>query len=1117
MNKEILDWFEGNELAANVWYDKYAIKGVERTPEDTIARLTDEFHRIEQKYPNSLSYREIYDLLKGFKKVIPAGSPIFGIGNKEAITSLSNCYVVDSPVDSYGGILKSDQELAQLMKRRGGVGIDISTLRPAGTRVSNSAGSSTGAVSFMSRFSNTTREVAQEGRRGALIITIDISHPDSQKFILAKDDLTQITGANISVKITDEFMQAVLENGAYEIYHNRQKGEKPVFINAREVFKTLVHQAWKTAEPGVLFWDRIIKESPADCYDEFKTISTNPCQPSNATVLTPRGISTIGKIKVGDRIWSKEGWTRVIRKIDQGYKDVYKYSTTFGHILCTENHNVIDNGVKVPANKAKTLELLRGINTNLTCQHIENDAVMAGLLIGDGSIHKASNNLIYLCIGENDQDYFKSEISDLIGRHRPGIKSYAYEVTTTLSSDHLKPVHLRDIPKYWFERDSKIKLACFLRGLYSANGSVVADRITLKAASKILIEQTQVLLNSLNIASYITVNKSKRVMFSNGEYECKTSYNLNITRDKDKFYTYIGFIQKYKMEKLSKIISKKTKKVEKLAKDIISSEFVENRKVWDITVDNNSHTYWSNGFNIANCGELPLCAYDSCRLMHVNVYEYVVNPFTKDAYFDIDSYKEDVYKAQRLMDDMIDLEAEKLERIIDKIRRDPEDLKIKEVELNLWLNIRRKLVLGRRTGLNPLLGLADALAALGYKYDSDEAISVAEMMAAAGATSAYMSSIHMAMERGSFAVWDIKTEKDNPFLNRILDCLDGNTVAIYKSFGRRNIACLTIPPSGTISIISQVSSGIEPVFNLSYTRKRKVSAEHPNKSFQDKNGDWWEEYEVYHPKLLKWMKTVEEGKHDGVHNPYRGSTTNEIDPLQKVRMQGVIQQWIDHSISITHNLPENIKEDDVFNIYVEAWRNGCKGCTIYREGSRDGILTNKKKIIFEQHDAPKRPKELICNVHTTKVRGEEFIVIVGLLEDKPYEVFVMRPNGVNPMPKKHKVIKLSKGNYILTTLDWNNKDQGYNFGPITESLNDEEKLITRLISTSLRHGSDINFVVQQLDKSEGDITSFGRAIARVLKKYVVDTTQKRCSECNTPMITEGGCEICPNCGMSRCG
>jgi ribonucleoside-diphosphate reductase alpha chain len=792
MNKEILDWFEGNELAANVWYDKYAIKDVERTPEDTIIRLTDEFHRIEQKYPNPLTYREIYDLLKGFKKVIPAGSPIFGIGNKTAITSLSNCYVVDSPIDSYGGIMKTDQELAQLMKRRGGVGVDISTLRPAGSRVSNSAGSSTGAVSFMSRFSNTTREVAQEGRRGALIITIDISHPDSQKFILSKDDLTQITGANISVKITDEFMQAVLKNGAYEVYHSRQKGEKPIFINAREVFKTLVHQAWKTAEPGVLFWDRIIKESPADCYDEFKTISTNPC------------------------------------------------------------------------------------------------------------------------------------------------------------------------------------------------------------------------------------------------------------------------------------------------------------------------------------GELPLCAYDSCRLMHVNVYEYIINPFTKDAYFDIDSYKEDVYKAQKLMDDMIDLEAEKLERIIDKIRKDPEDLKIKEIELNLWLNIRRKLILGRRTGLNPLLGLADALAALGYKYDSDEAISVAEMMAAAGATSAYMSSIHMGMERGPFAVWNLKTEQDNPFLNRILDCLDGNTVGMYKSFGRRNISCLTIPPSGTISIISQVSSGIEPVFNLSYNRKRKVSAEHPNKSYQDKNGDWWEEYEVYHPKLLKWMKTVEEGKHDGVHNPYRGSTTNEIDPLQKVRMQGVIQQWIDHSISITHNLPENIKEEDVFNIYVEAWRNGCKGCTIYREGSRDGILTNKKKIVFEQHDAPKRPKELICNVHSTKVRGEEFIVVVGLLEDKPYEVFVMRPNGVNPLPKKHKIIKLSKGNYILTTLDWNNKDQGYNFGPITESLNDEEKLITRLISTSLRHGSDINFVVQQLDKSEGDITSFGRAIARVLKKYVVDTTQKRCSECNTPMITEGGCEICPNCGNSKC-
>lgn len=788
--KDILEWFDGDELAAHVWWDKYALKEsgvvVEKTPEDTIDRLTNEFHRVEQKYINPMPREEIYDLLSGFKKVIPAGSPLFGIGNTKAITSLSNCYVVESPIDSYGGILKTDEELVQLMKRRGGVGVDISTIRPSGARVSNSAGTSTGILPFMDRYSNTTKEVAQEGRRGALILTINVDHPDIEKFITSKNDLSKINGANISIKITDEFMRAVTDPvmSAYELHHPYQRGEEPIIVDAKAIWNKLIHQAWKTAEPGVLFWDRIIEESPADCYKHFKTISTNPC------------------------------------------------------------------------------------------------------------------------------------------------------------------------------------------------------------------------------------------------------------------------------------------------------------------------------------GELPLCAYDSCRLLHVNVYEFVRNPFTNKAYFDIDAYKDTVFKAQRLMDDMIDLEEEKLDQIIRKIEKDPESAGIKFRELQLWMAIKSKLIHGRRTGLNPLLGLADAFAALGLKYDSDEAIAVAEMMAATAAKESYKSSINLAQERGSFKDWIYDAEKDNPFLNRVLDALFDESpeyVDLYREFGRRNIANLTIPPSGSIAILAQVASGIEPVFNLSYNRKRKVSSDHDRKSFLDKDGQWWEEYTVYHPKYKDWLNTGGMGK-----SPYDGSTTNEIDPLQKVRLQGAIQRWIDHSISITHNVPENITEAEVSNIYMEAWKSGCKGCTIYREGSREGILTNKKKIIFEQHDAPKRPKVVLHDIHNVVSKGIKWTICVGLLEGKPYEVFAVDQLNINGK-YSGEIIKQTRGRYDLAI-----KDVGY-FENITEHCSDEENLLTRMISTSLRHGADIKFVAEQLDKSEGDITSFGKGIARVLKKYIKDyTTKDNCPECNHNLVFEGGCSVCPNCGYSKC-
>jgi ribonucleoside-diphosphate reductase alpha chain len=787
--KEILEWFKGNELASNVWLDKYALRKdgvvIEKTPGDTIERIANEFYRIELKYKNPLSYERILWLLDGFKHVIPAGSPLFGIGNNYALTSLSNCYAIDSPVDSYGGIMKTDEELVQLMKRRGGVGVDISTLRPSGAKVSNSAGSSTGAVSFMNRYSNTTKEVAQEGRRGALIITMNVNHPDIIKFIESKDDVSKINGANISIKITDEFMKAVIDDTIFETSFKSNK----IGLKAKDIWNKIVHQAWKSAEPGVLFWDKIISESPSDCYEDFKTITTNPC------------------------------------------------------------------------------------------------------------------------------------------------------------------------------------------------------------------------------------------------------------------------------------------------------------------------------------GELPLCSYDSCRLLHVNIASFVVNPFTKAAYFDIDSYRQTVYDSQRLMDDMIDLEEEKLQKILEKIWSDPESTELKDREIRLWTNIKRKLTKGRRTGLDTMLGLADALAMLGYKYDSDEALAVADMIAAVGASECYKSDVQLAKERGAFPDWNYELEKNNPFLTRIFDILwnDGftDTLEDYKTYGRRNISCLTIPPSGSVAIIAQVSSGIEPVFNLSYTRKRKVTSEYEGKKYQDKNGEWWEEYKMYHLGFQTWKSQTNFDKEE--ESPYFGSTANQIDPLQKVRLQGLIQQWIDHSISITHNLPETIKEEEVSKIYMEAWKCGCKGVTIYREGSRDGIFTNTKKVIFEQHDAPKRPKSLEHDVYSVMSKGQHWIVSVGIMNNKPYEVFVF--NNAEPFTGKiqGEIIKIGKGRYDL-------KIPNKIYTNITGATSDEENLLTRMISTSLRHGADIRFVVDQLNKSEGDITSFGKAIARVLKKYIPNGTNgSHCTECGHVLVFEGGCEVCPNCGYSKCG
>jgi ribonucleoside-diphosphate reductase alpha chain len=783
VEKNAIEYFN-DSLTANVWLDKYALKinndeFIESSPDDTIKRLAGELHRIEQKYPNPLSYTEIYELLAGYNKFVLGGSCLFGIGNNLTLSTLGNCFVVDSPVDSYGGIFKTDQELAQLMKRRGGVGVDLSTIRYKGSKVTNAAGSSTGIVTFAERFSNTTREVAQEGRRGALMLSLDIEHPDAEEFIACKDDLTKITGANISVRIPDSFMENI------DSHKNSQ------------IWSKLIHQAWKNGEPGVLFWDKIIKESPADCYEGFKTIGTNPCS------------------------------------------------------------------------------------------------------------------------------------------------------------------------------------------------------------------------------------------------------------------------------------------------------------------------------------ELPLCAYDSCRLSAVNLFAYIKNPFTTKAHFSYREFVKDVTNMQRLMDNIIDLEEEKITDILNKIKNDPEDLDIKLPEFKTWSAIRVKLLRGRRTGLG-LMGLADAIAAMGLKYGSNESINLSKEIVKALAMASYTSSIILAKERGAFLRWNRDIEKDNPFIKRIKEKLSSEQLALYNEFGRRNIANLTIAPTGSISMLARVSSGIEPVFALSYNRKRKVSADNPNKTIQDKVGDWWEEYTVFHPKFQQcskesFNKSFEEvllyGETVVKESPYYKATAHDIDPYTKLKLQSVIQPWIDHSISVTYNLPEETTEEQVAKLYYDAWKSGLKGLTVYREGSREGVLTTKKEVKFNKYDAPKRPKDLICDVHNIMAKGRPWKVFIGLLDGEPYEVFAV--NGkIDRVPIDRGILrKVKQGRYDLISLTGETIVED-----ITHNMTQDEEAFTRTISWALRHGAKLEFGIEQLSKSEGDITSFSKAIARTLRKYVKDGTIRgiKCPNCGAIMVSEGGCPICKNCGTTKC-
>ena len=832
------EYFHGDALAGDVWANKYALKDsdgntYELTPDEMHHRIAREVARIERKYPNPLTEDEIFEVLKDFRYIVPQGSPMAGIGNNLQITSLSNCFVIGNNgcSDSYGGIMKTDQEQVQLMKRRGGVGHDLSHIRPAGSPVKNCAITSTGVVPFMERFSNSTKEVAQDGRRGALMMSISIKHPDSEAFIDAKMTQGRITNANVSVRITDEFMQCVKEGKPfvqqYPIDSPNPKYTKEV--DARALWNKIIHNAWKSAEPGVMFWDTIIRESIPDCYADlgFKTLSTNPC------------------------------------------------------------------------------------------------------------------------------------------------------------------------------------------------------------------------------------------------------------------------------------------------------------------------------------GEIPLCAYDSCRLIAINLYSYVDHPFSPQARFNYQLFSKHVAIAQRMMDDIVDLEIEKVDAILAKIAADPEDDEIKRTEVNLWKNIREKCLQGRRTGIG-ITAEGDMLAALGKRYATDEAIAFSTEIQKLLAYNAYRSSVNLAEERGKFPMYDAKREENNPFIKR-LRALDEDLYQKMTRVGRRNIAMLTIAPTGTVSICTQTTSGIEPVFMVAYKRRRKVNANDKdvNVTFTDATGNSFEEYNVFHHKFITWLEVngynvdevlqYDDEKLNAViaKSPYYKATANDIDWVSKVRMQGAMQKWVDHSISVTVNVPKETTEELVSQIYMTAWESGCKGMTIYRDGSRDGVLVAKdeKKETAKQEEtrpadihetsAPPRPKELECDVVRFQNNYEKWIAFVGKLHGKPYEIFLGKAEDFFLPPYVDKgVIIREKNKNEASRYDFRYFDKdGYEvlMQGLSRSFDKEYWNYAKLISGVLRHGMPIQYVielVQNLNVEEDSINTWKNGIARALKKYVPDgmvDEKEKCPNCGEKLVFEDGCKHCRNCGYSKCG
>jgi len=1277
--KKSKEYFVGDELAAQVFLGKYALTTpegdiLEETPDEMHKRMAKEFARIEQKYPRPRSENEIYESFKGFKYIVPQGSPMAGIGNPYQTVSLSNCFVIESPYDSYGGLLKTDQEEAQLMKRRGGVGFDISTIRPRGIATNNAAKTTDGIGIFMERFSNTCREVAQGGRRGALMLSISVHHPEIETFINIKRDLKKVTGANISIRLSDEFMNAVKSGEKYQVRFPVDEKENPQvsdLIDAKNIWDQIIESAHSSAEPGLLFWDTVKRESPADIYEQFQTVSTNPCFEANTLIAVADGRNAVSIKQLADEgkdvpVYSLNPSTGLVeikmgrnpRVTGYNQKLVRVLLDDGSHLDVTPNHEfLLKDGTRKQARDllsgdslprfTKAIEPVKQggksyyriyCNTNdaasnkifehrLIAQYnnpekwnsvYENSkksgwANTGGLVVHHkdyNGLNNSPDNLEIMTFKEHQQYHAEHDCKGFANGNsysvtNEQIKSKAIELTKALgrrfsakewelfASENELPVSFTDFRKTLATNPVELAKLCAIELGYDhidADPRVVKTLQNMLSQgyvanivdSQVFVEKTCEICDSTfsinhlqreasfcsQACSLVYINNNKdinsaRTNTLNQTYKAKLD---SIKIKQAQLFSKLKFDlsrkplmkeweQACKQENVSYRLKTKYgfqnwKEVQEAGTNynhkVVSVVELEGlHDVYNITVDDNhtvsivtsqkqnnkGETSYS-GIHVFQCGEITLSPYDSCRLLLVNTLSFVEKPFTPEAKFDYDAYGKVVILAQRLMDDMIDLELECVDKILAKIQADPEPDDVKRIEVNLWNKIRKSAVDGRRTGLG-VTAIGDTLAALNIRYGSEESIGQIEEIYKYLALNAYRATVELAGERGAFPVFDYELEKDHPFINRIMD-LDPDLKEDWKRYGRRNIALTTTAPAGSVSVLTQTTSGIEPAFEVVYKRRKKIN---PNDKdarvdFVDALGDKWQEYKVYHHQYKKWMEVS--GKESIEDSPYCKARANDIDWVAKVKAQAAAQRWICHSISNTTNIPAETTVDTVKDIYMTGWETGCKGVTIYRDGCRDGVLVTEKPVAnpveldserdngkFVEHHAPKRPTDLECDIFHITVGGEKWNAFVGLYEDKPYEIFAGRSEYVHIPKSRKKGIIHKNGTYNVLIGEGDDQIIVKDLAKVFE--NSSESAFTRTVSLALRHGVPVQYVVEQIEKGaskDNNLFSLGKGLMRVLKGYIKDgtKTRKKCENCGSDDLAYiEGCLSCTSCGNSKCG
>ena len=1176
-----VDYFNGDELAARVFVDKYALRDngdnlLEKTPKDMFKRIAKELYSAEKvKYSGEdietideftyncdrpLSEKLIESLLDEFKYIVMQGSPMYGLGNPYQYVTVGNCYVIPQPRDSYLGIMYTDTQITQITCRRGGVGWDNSKLRPKNTPVKNAAKTTSGMVSFAERFSNTIREVGQHGRRGASLQSLLVKHPDIFEFISVKLDKTKMTGSNISVKFTDEFMNAVEENDDFELCWpvcdaDRQEMRIPEYhcirntVKAKDIWDKFIDSTWSMAEPGAMFVDTVLRESTSAPYPGFEEVSSNPCVAKGTLVNTPYGYRKVEDISVGDTVSTILGSEKVETiEVNRNY-EVFKVKfsdggeqiVTAGHIYhATRKGSGSKKIEEIKVSELKVGDYVRvypgKINRPNESSEVYVNAFKVGVILGDGSYtdNYISKKILKISSNQDDLQY-NDNIIKLFGNEnfinydnskKSKSTNLIFDISCLDNCYNLFGVE----PSYCENKKINItKVKTFNEAIGLLDGMLATDgNVNLKSnhpqirwstSSKELASQIRELLLLVGCHGIITNSFKQDGGTINGRKIVRKNrrYVISISGDSLLNYAENTSIDLYHPEKGKKI--KEAQINFRLTGNswnpsVISIEKLADKyDVYDLYCKN-SDTWITSGYVQRGCGEQNLPAYGCCRLLLQNLFSYVRNKFTENAYFDYELFGKHAMILQRLGDDLVDIDIRYMNRIIDKIKSDPEPDEIKQPAIDMWNKIIATAIGDRRTGCG-FTALGDALASLGIKYGSEESIEFCDKMQKAFKQAAYKSSVGMAKVLGSFPVFDTELDNKSAFIQRLKE----DSFEIWKEmqvFGRRNMTLLTIAPTGSVSCLTRTTSGLEPVFKLSYMRRKKGN---PNEKdfrtdFIDQNGDHWMNFEVHHHGLSEFFRIT--GKTKIEDSPYYNATANDIDWINRIRMQAALQKHIDNSISLTVNLPENIDKETVSKIYFTAWELGCKGCTIYRENCRTGVLlaldkaTESAKIT---NNAKKRPESLDCDIYHISVKGKEFFCLIGMMDNQPYEVLAGENGCISKKAKKGKITKVKRGQYKLEA------DTGEVLESVTELSENDEEAITRLVSTSLRHHVDIAYIVHQLEKTKGGLQNFAKCISRVLKKYVKNGTKvsgEECKECGGELVRVEGCLSCNSCGYSKC-